>query len=242
MPTRRVAVGSSYLPSSGLAAGPLLVGAVVAAFAGDLPDDARELLPRLVREAREGLTVPRIALRYRLQTDTHGLDRSRHRILDYGGRQVLELDTHGAPDPQVLGAVMAASSLAPAARDRAFRTIDAALRRPGSLPEGLAIRRFAHGVRVAVPLKGRDGRIDHRAPIDPWSGIPVERRWAMEVFGLTAGSELRREEVLRRFRRLLRDAHPDHGAQPAGAAARIAELREARAQLLAAMTVANVRR
>ena len=34
-------------------------------------------------------TVPRISLRYRLQTDVHGLDRSRHRIVSEGGRLVL---------------------------------------------------------------------------------------------------------------------------------------------------------
>jgi hypothetical protein len=41
---------------------------------------ADDALDRLVDVARKGtLTVPRIALRYRLQRDTHGLDLSRHR-------------------------------------------------------------------------------------------------------------------------------------------------------------------
>ena len=46
----------------------------------ELDEEQVDALDRLVSVARRGLTVPRIALRYRLQRDTHGLDRSRHRI------------------------------------------------------------------------------------------------------------------------------------------------------------------
>lgn len=238
MPTRRVAVAHAYLPVRG-GAGPVLLGAVVAANVAGLHDEVRELLPRLVREAGDGLDVPRIALRYRLQTDTHGLDRSRHRIVDRGGRRVLELDDHGLADPQVLGAVMAAAALAPMGRDLALRMISAAVRRPGLLPEGLVVERFAHGPRTTVPLAGRD-----RRPFtdDPWMGVPADRRWAMEVLGLRAGADVRRDDVLRRFRRLLRSAHPDHGAPSADAAVRIEELREARTQLLTATTGDDPRR
>ena len=44
--------------------------------------------------------------------------------------------------------------------------------------------------------------------------------------------EVEREDVNRRFRRLLRDAHPDRGGVATQAAARIAELTEARTILL----------
>jgi curved DNA-binding protein CbpA len=54
----------------------------------------------------------------------------------------------------------------------------------------------------------------------------------MEVLGLGAGMTLRRDDVQRRFRRLVRLAHPDHGAVSDGAAERIAELSEARELLL----------
>ena len=66
-----------------------------------------------------------------------------------------------------------------------------------------------------------------------WSGIGPDRRWAMEVLGLRAGMDVEREDVNRRFRRLLRDAHPDSGGASAGAATRIAELTEARTILMA---------
>ena len=119
-PTRRVALGEHYLPTSGPAYGAVLLGAVVSENLGGLDDEQRELLPRLLADAEHELTVPRIALRHRLQTDTHGLDRSRHRIVADGGPLTLELDTHGWPTPQVLGAVMAAAQLPATARRPAF--------------------------------------------------------------------------------------------------------------------------
>jgi curved DNA-binding protein CbpA len=66
-----------------------------------------------------------------------------------------------------------------------------------------------------------------------WDGVPSERRWAMEVLGLHADMPVDRDDVNRRYRRLLRDAHPDHGAGSEGAAQRISELAEARRILLA---------
>ena len=62
--------------------------------------------------------------------------------------------------------------------------------------------------------------------------MPAERRWAMEVFGFAPDTAPDRDEVLRRFRRLVRLAHPDHGAAHGGAAERIVELGEARRVLL----------
>lgn len=236
MPTRRVALGDCYLPTSGPAYGATLLGAVVTEFAGELDEEQRELLPRLVHDAREGLSVPRIALRYRLQTDTHGLDRSRHRIIAEATttdrpRVVLELDRHGRGDPQVIGAILAAAALPPSARSLGLRAIDQALRQP-MLPYGMEVRRLVFGAPDLrpPPLPG--------APIafsteDAWVGVPAERRWAMEVLGIRAGMPIERNDVQARFRRLVRLAHPDHGAEHERAAERLAELAEARELLLA---------
>jgi hypothetical protein len=240
-PTRRVALGDHYLPTSGAAYGAVLLGAVVAENLGGLDDEQRDLLPRLLADAEDGLSVPRIALRHRLQTDTHGLDRSRHRIVaDGGGPLVLELDTHGWPTPQVLGAVMAAAQLPPSARRLALRAVANTFARPGMPPEGLAVRRLLEGVPglrpyapgAAAQPDGGDLDADEAAT---WRGVPAERRWAMEVLGVRAGARIDREDVQRRFRRLLRLAHPDHGAADVGAAERIAELSEARQLLLAVL-------
>ena len=69
-------------------------------------------------------------------------------------------------------------------------------------------------------------------PDEEWTGVPSERRWAMEVLGLQAGHTIERDDVQKRFRRLIRLAHPDHGGETAGAAERMAELSEARELLL----------
>jgi hypothetical protein len=237
MPTRRVAVEDGYLPTSGTAFGGVLIGAVVAEHLEGLDEEQLDALDRLVRDARDGLSVPRIALRYRLQTDTHGLDLSRHRIVgadvEHGGTfPVLELDRHGPAAPQVIGAIMAAAWLGRSASRIALRFVETAIARPGVLPEGLEVRRLFQGrpgLRPPLP-----GRTTTGAPVaDEWRGIPAERRWAMEVLGLHGGMALERDDVQRRFRRLVRLAHPDHGAGSAGAAERIAELTEARETLLA---------
>jgi hypothetical protein len=244
MPTRRVAIDDGYLPTSGPAFGGVLLGAVVAEHVPGLEEDQFDALERFVDIARRGLTVPRIALRYRLQTDTHGLDLSRHRIVsaavELGSmRPVLELDRHSRSAPQVIGAIMAAAQLPQSGRGVAFRFIDAAVARPGVLPEGLEVRRLFEGrpgARPAAPGTVHDIGSTGR---DGWQGIPSERRWAMEVLGLHPGLAIERDDVQRRFRRLVRLAHPDHGAGSVGAAERIAELSEARELLLTVIASAG---
>ena len=235
MPTRRVALGDAYLPLSGPGWGGVLLGAVVAEHLAVLDEEQAELLPRLVHDAADGLAVPRIALRYRLQTDAHGLDRSRHRIVseaELGADPVvvLELDRHGAGVPQLLGAVMAAAALPTSARRTALRAVEAAVARP-VLPDGLVIRRLYEGVPGLQPFAPYSVNGDRRDP--RWDGVPAERRWAMEVLGLGAGMAVERQDVQARFRRLVRLAHPDHGAARDGAAERLAELSEARDLLVA---------
>jgi hypothetical protein len=233
-PTRRVALGDAYLPTSGAAFGAVLLGAVVAEFVPEIDEEQLDALARLVDDARRGISVPRIALRYRLQTDTHGLDLSRHHILapDVEAglvRPRLELDLHGPPTSQVIGALLGAASLPPSGRSIAFRAVDAALARPGYLPEGLEVRRRLDGLPgVRPPAPG----MRTAGAADGWQGVPSERRWAMEVLGLSSDMAVVRDDVQQRFRRLVRLAHPDHGAVKAGAAERIAELTDAREVLL----------
>jgi hypothetical protein len=235
MPTRRIALGDTYLPTSGPAYGAVLLGAVVSEFAGELDEEQLELVPRLVHDARQGISVPRIALRYRLQTDTHGLDRSRHRIVAEASptdrpRVVLELDRHGRADPQVIGAVLGAAALPPSGRSIALQAIGSALREP-RVPLGVTVRRLFEGapdLRAFIPGAPRP----RNGAVNLWSGIPADRRWAMEVLGLRAEMAVERNDVQARFRRLVRLAHPDHGAETDRAAERLAELREARALLL----------
>lgn len=253
MPTRRVAVDDGYLPTNGPAFGGVLIGAVVAEHIGGLDDEQYDALDRLVADARNGLTVPNIALRYRLQTDTHGLDLSRHRIMGAdtsatfgaggaGLRPVLELDRHGPAAPQVIGAIMAASWMGPTGRRIALRFIESAIARPGVMPEGLEVRRLFEGrPGIRPPLPGAAADSAPRVEGDEWRGVPSERRWAMEVLGLHGNMAIDRDDIQRRFRRLVRLVHPDQGANSTGAAERIAELAEAREALLAVIASSEAR-
>ena len=236
MPTRRVALGDQYLPMTGSAHGAGLLAAVVAEHVGAFDDDQLDELPRLLRELlHHGISVPRIALRHRLQTDVHGLDRSRHRLLEEDGLLIVELDVHGAPGPQVVGAIMAAGAMGSSVRRRAIRAIEAAVAQPGVIPEPFIVRRLLEGIPIMRPPTAGVGPVaDAYSDVESgsWVGVPAERRWAMEVLGLGAGMGLDRVDIQKRFRRLLRLAHPDQGGASDGAAERIAELSQARTLLM----------
>jgi hypothetical protein len=240
MPTRRVALDGAYLPASGPAHGVALLAAVVATNITAIDPEQIELLPRLLHDARHGLAIPRIALRHRLQYDVHGLDRSRHRMIGEDAHLVIELDIHGAPIPQVLGAVMGAASLDSRGRTAALDAIGKVVAgRWNGLAAEVEIRIVAQAAWNGLrPPLAEAGEWQPGGPPEEmlWRGIGPDRRWAMEVLGLRAGTEVERDDVNRRFRRLLRDAHPDSGGASASAAARIAELTEARTILMAVAT------
>jgi len=236
MPTRRVALDGAYLPMSGPAHGAALLAVVVATNLPVIDDEQRELLGRLLHDARHGLSIPRIALRHRLQFDVHGLDRSRHRMIGEDGHLVVEIDVHGAQTPQILGAVMGAAVLPSSARGIGLDAIRDVLwgRWAGLAPDvELRVVAEARWSHVRPPLAAA-GEWQPGGPPEEllWQGVGPDQRWAMEVLGLRAGMEVERDDVNRRFRRLLRDAHPDSGGASASAASRIAELTEARTILM----------
>jgi hypothetical protein len=236
MPTRRVALENAYLPTSGPAHGASLLVAVLATNLPAVDDDERELLARLLADARGGLSIPRIALRHRLQRDVHGLDRSRHRLLGEDGRLVIELDAHGAQIPQVLGAVLGAAWLPAAGRGIALDALRRVVEgRWGGLAPDVQVRFVAPDMwdYLRPPLAASGAWMPGGPPEEEvWRGVAADQRWAMEVLGLRAGMDVERDDVNRRFRRMLRDAHPDSGGAAGAAAARIAELTEARTILL----------
>lgn len=222
-PTRRVALGRRVLPVSPAPGfGGILLGGIVAAHVGDLDPDLFDDLNRLTYQLQEGHTVAQPRLRHRFQTDRIGLLRSTHRLVGDGEDLSFELERRGAPAQYILGAVYAAGGLPPSTRPRVMETLRKAMRWSGPIDR-----------RLVTHLSGLDrGR--------GWSTDafhdPV--RWALGVLGFVGGAgedELLMPErlvVQRRFRNLVRDAHPDHGGDTDEAAERIADLTDARRILL----------
>jgi hypothetical protein len=218
-PTRRLALGRRELPvSPGPGFGGILLGAVVAGFTERIDDDLHIDLLRLSHQLEQGLRIPQPRLRHRLQVDHVGLNRRVHRLVGEGEEVRFELDdTPGtSPAPQVLAAMYAAGQLDPEPRAAVMPVVRKGLRWRGPVGDGL------------LEFLTDDGR--------SWfsSGIADPVEWALGVLGLGGGvASSARPEVQRRFRELLRAAHPDHGAAHEGAAQRIADLTEARRILLA---------
>jgi hypothetical protein len=212
-PTRRVALGDLDLPVEPRPGpGAVLLGAVAAANVGALVPELHADLGRLMTDVEHGRRISQPRLRYRFQRDRVGLQRSVHRLIGNGEQLSLDLDDRGAPIQQLLAAVYAVGTLAPAHRRSAMDVVRRGIRWHGAVDTSLLAHLF-------------DGT--HR-----WTqatGDPLA--WALEVLGLSGGADPR--EVQRRFRELLRDAHPDHGGAREAAASRIAELAEARRILLA---------
>lgn len=230
-PTRRVALGELYLPTTGptsgpgsvpgsaaVSAGPLLLAGVVAAGVSALEgeDELLDRVEALLDDLESGRRIVQPRVLYRFQTDVHGLDSSRHRLMGDGSYTYFDIDGHGAPLPQVLAAMYAASKLASAARPGAFRLLRRATRWTGGIDHHLM--GFLLGDE-AVFRPARNGHVH-------------DEGWALHVLGFGAGDEPGRSDIQRRFRDLVRDAHPDHGAEHSGAGERIVELTEARRILL----------
>lgn len=220
-PTRRVALGELYLPADPAPGfGGLLLAAVVGAHVSALDDDELEELGRLLDDLERGGRVPQPRLRHRFQVDTIGLDRSRHRLEGDGESLELDLDDHGSPLPNVLGAAYAASLLSFRARPSVFRLVRRATRWDGQGSDGLLP--WLTGDEAAG-LRGR--------------GLLGDERWARTVLGFRSDSEPDRAAVNRRFRDLVRSAHPDSGGDADAAGRRMVELTEAKRILLRGVAV-----
>lgn len=212
-PTRRVALGDLFLPTDPPNHGGVLLAGILGGRVAMLPDEERDGVDRLLWDLEYRGHVPQPRLRHRFQTDVVGLDRSRHRLVG-NGSPTLELDDHGAALPQILGAIYAASKLESTVRPAVFRLLRRATRWEGPVDEHL----------VSYLLGDEAARTATRPMGD--------EQWALKVLGFSTRSEPPRSDILRRFRTLVRDAHPDHGADEEGASTRITELTEAKRILL----------
>lgn len=217
LPTRRVALGRSWLPVDpppGFAG--ILLAGIVASRAWELDDEQTVEFFRLLDDLETGRRFGQPRMRHRFQTDTVGLDRSTHRLIGEGDMVSFDLDGHGVAVPQLLGALYAAAALPAAARVPVFRLLRRAARWRGPL-----------GPTFVQWLGAVDGE-----PV--WRRHPGDRRWALAVLGFSAQDSPSRRAVQRRFRALVRAAHPDAGGDTDVAGERIDELSEARRILLEA--------
>ena len=216
-PTRRVALGELFLPCEPPPGfGGILLAGIVAGRIGELDEDLKDDLDVLIDDLERGRRIAQPRLRHRFQTDTVGLGRSRHKLLGVGEAMGLELDEDGHGLPQVLGAVYAASKLPSTIRPAVFNLLWRATRWEGDV-DGHLID-YLTGDEAAF-----------RRP----RGWRQDAGWALTILGFGNGTEPERADVLRRFRQLVRDAHPDHGAAASGAGERIDELTRAKRILLA---------
>mgnify|MGYP002020291700 FL=1 len=221
VPTRRVALGEDQLgfdPSPG--PGGLLLAAVFAAHTQQFGDDENNDLDDLLNLVEVGARIPQPRLRHRLQEDRVGLTRSTHRLVEFpDGRISLDLAPSDRPEPHVLAALYRISQ-----QQRQMRR---------SL---LTLLRSARGWR------GQDHDdllryLSGKSPVNKWGGDVGNDHvaWALEVLGLTGTSmeDIPEPRQIRRtFRRLLRNAHPDHGGLAEDAGQRIETLTAARNILL----------
>lgn len=242
-PTRRVALGDRSLPCEPPPGpGGILLAAVVASSIDALDEDSRPDLLRLTHQLEDGGRVPQPRLRHRFQEDRVGLTRSRHVLRSEGDelRFDLALDA-GTPEQMVLGAVYAAGALPVGQRHGVMRSMRSAMTWAGPLGADFVARvtgfATAHDLgadayRDPMGWALRVMRFDAAAPRRPGNGHDRDATPAGGRNGTTPAPD--RTAVQRRFRELLRDAHPDHGGDAGDAAKRIAELTEARRILLGA--------
>ena len=217
-PTRRLALGYRDLPLDPPPGfGPLLLGGIVAVGAEDLDADDYDGLLVLMAQLENGVRVVQPRIRNRFQTDKHGLARTVGRLLGGGEQLDFDFDGNGSPLQMSLAATYAAGQLPLNVRPRAFDVLRAGLRWRGPI-----------GPSLISHLSGR-----HGAPAWSVDAYLDPSRWALDLLGFgDRAAQPTKREVQRTFRKLVRDAHPDHGAESDGAAQRIAELTEARRILL----------
>lgn len=218
-PTRRLALGRVRLPIDPPPGfGPLLLGGIVAVGAEELDAEDKDALLELMRMLEAGHRVVQPRLRNRFQVDHQGLARTVAHLVGGGEQVEFDFDGNASPLQMALAATYAAGRFPLVARGRAFAVLRKGLSWRGEIDH-----------RLIGHLSGREGAAagwSYLAFADPSA-------WARDVLGLDGeGSLPGRRDIQRRFRALVRDAHPDHGADSEDAAARIADLTEARRILL----------
>jgi hypothetical protein len=210
-PTRRLGLGRLELGENEMADAVVL--AAMAAMGGSLLDEPdRRACEAVLRQVRDGRRVVQPAARHRYQVDHEGLATSVVQLRGDEASGKVDVDVDGTLDGVqiVLAAVYAAERFEEARRVRLCDAIAAGLAWEGEV-----------GPRFMRMVAG--------------SSVVHDEAWARRVLGV--GPEAGEREVQRRFRALVRAAHPDGGGDARTAAGRLAELDEARQVLRRGMAL-----
>jgi len=215
-PTRRVAISGGNLPVDPTPGfGGLLLAGIVAGHVHRLDEDTRDDIDTLIAKVAAGARIPQPQLRHRLQVDRVGLTSSVHRLRGDADALRFDFATDAPASPQILAAIYRTGRFDTGTRRSVMTLVKSAVRWSGPAAD------------LMNWLTGHDGVGAHAlAHVDPVG-------WALDVFGLD-NENVSKREVQRRFRRLLRMVHPDHGGRDVEAGVAIGRITEARRILLAA--------
>lgn len=234
MPVRRVAVERFDVPSGSPAMASLLLGGVTSVVAAHLTEESLGRFRRLAHDPPVAQSRPQIVMRFRVQSDTHGLERSKHLLLADGPRFVLQVDVHARyAEPQILAAMLANSTMSAGVRASALAGIRRGLELPGWIPDGVEVREVTsfHGREplLAGATRPSDDGIWDAAFQNGTGDVGVdELSWALGVLGIPRGTTPTKREVQKAFRTRIRLAHPDQGGNDLDAAEVIEMLNLAR--------------
>lgn len=214
-PTRRISLGHLYLPVDPAPGfGGVLLGAIVSVHIRDVEEDLFVDIQRLLTEIERGSRVVQPRLRHRFQVDRHGLSHSTHRLLGVGDTVEFDLNNHGTPLQQVLGALYSLERLNDSVRRQMVPIMRRALTWRGPI-----------GPSFIAYLAGT-GTSSVSALADP-------RAWALDILGFPGGTiSISKREIMTRYRESLRKVHPDHGGDERHASKAINDITEARRVLL----------
>ena len=217
-PTRRLSLGSSYLPLDPPPGnGPLLLAGVVCRYLRQVDPDFHDDYFTILAKVQRGEKVGQPRLRHRLQKDKVGLARTRHRLSSVDGKYRFSFDDGDmAPEQNVLAAAYVIKRFSYSDRPSAMNLLRKAAKWNGDVGEEF----LSYLLGQHKDYLGQIGHSDATS-------------WALHILEITNPSPSR-SEIKQRFRELLRTAHPDTGdpSRNHDAAKRISDLTEARRVLL----------
>ena len=217
-PTRRVALGYTYLPlKNGTGQGAVLLSGIIARFMPEIDQDFHDDYKKLLYQLQRGERISQPRLRHRFQEDIIGLARTVHQLQNHEGnyRFIFELN-EAAAEQNILAAAYTISQFAYRDRPAIVNLMNKASKWRGEVGTDFISYLLSRHDRFLADL-----------------GNESSENWALQVLEITKANP-DSDKVKSQFRKLLRSAHPDTGesSERTDVAKRIEDLTEARRILL----------